>query len=337
MHLNPHLNHIPRHHANEEIFIRSLLMIAVHPLRDFPSTTYLDADRLRALSFDLSEHIFLTLTLDAYTALCGTLPIPRGASARAIPQLREALPAIATHRWQENRPYLALEIARAAQKVAASFASSMLVPPRSQQSEASGNKADTPDNGLIAQAEETLERYFSPYYYQQCARAIEAEVGELTMRIVKNCRGKSPLELFYELASPAPSPPTIAASENARSEPITVANVRNREEPRLESVARRLAHIGILQWRVWGEMVYLSDDEASDQTDSAAAPMAPTPTASPVNRSSTCTPANKRAMVSGSHSAGAAPNQSLPRSVSASKDFDTRIEDESTSLQGGQN
>jgi len=49
------------------------------------------------------------------------------------------------------------------------------------------------------------------------------------------------------------------AAEPARDRDLDVLMRDNPEEGGMEDIATRLAHLGVLHWRVWADLVYLRD------------------------------------------------------------------------------
>ncbi|KAI8625866.1 camp-mediated signaling protein Sok1 [Xylariaceae sp. FL1651] len=112
---------------------------------------------------------------------------------------------------------------------------------------------------------------FSPLFQEVEQVFRQRLLAELQLR-VKEFKGLTGVSLFSvatggHLHGPSPSRTWDSSRENTRDGDRESSTHGTREEGGVEDMATRLAHLGLLHWRVWAQLVYLGDVD-SDMLDS---------------------------------------------------------------------
>ena len=230
--------------------ILSLLVCYDHP-KFFPDTFEFDAGRLFRLRIDIQDNICLEICYQVFRELvvkCNQhAPVQADEYASLRFGIRSVLDGPITGvecpRWQKNISGVALEIARAL--------STRELKDTENGDSGCRSRVATLDGNIIQLIEKTLESSFnseSPRYrhvQEHIQRRLETE----TFCLAKRYLAMSPLEM--------------CEAQLQRKGSDYPADV--------ESVAKRLAHIGVLHWKVWAPLLYVR--EAPPTPESGNAPV----------------------------------------------------------------
>lgn len=219
------------------------------------STFYLDLERLRAIRVDMHNMICQRICGDIFIEL-----IEFGASRYDIPNalngLRSSLSAIVGTQglWTERIENVAAEIVRIVLGLE--------------------GRVNPYDADLISHAERKLQEYLDPTsaVFGEHARQMLERILPKTKQCVNTHCKFTAIELQEALVPPMPSaPPTHSLGMGAICEPVATARSA---DPDMDLV-RRFAHIVVLHWQVWADLVYLVEPEPEYGLSS------PPPSASP--------------------------------------------------------
>lgn len=138
-------------------------------------------------------------------------------------------PTFDSQRWTSNIGAIALEIALAISHL-----------------EARSNGADlpsVPDEHVVTFVENMLALHFNPCspQYKHYQREVQRELDEATFNTARRYMNMSPFDIYEDQ--------------------VSSGSVQKTEfEPRdVDCIAKGLAHIGVLHWRVWGPICYNRD------------------------------------------------------------------------------
>lgn len=222
----------------------------------FPDPFYLDFDRLRALKTDLRDLISFDICLETFRALleqqpCGPSMLPIGEQV-----LRTRLIALVSsgnvddrRDWIGNIGNIAVELLRLAHS--------------------SDGSIFTPAAGSVQKVEKELHRLLQ--CNSEVSDCFSKHAGRLAHRLyggvsttISNHGYASPIDLFNAFVSPsAPPPPPPPPSATVGTARRALANESHSESQtdHLDDLVRRTAHIIILHWRIWSELVYLKSEQ----------------------------------------------------------------------------
>ncbi|KUJ12051.1 Tcp11-domain-containing protein [Mollisia scopiformis] len=91
-------------------------------------------------------------------------------------------------------------------------------------------------------------------FYQQAEQHVLSQVYPVLQRLIETYTPLTSLQIFETATTPRNGPSTVVPQTNSLKEEIS-------------EVATRIAHIGILHWRVWAPLAYLVDPD--DETNQA--------------------------------------------------------------------
>ncbi|KAI9828581.1 MAG: hypothetical protein M1819_006573 [Sarea resinae] len=197
------------------------MLYASSPLANFPQTFIFDYDRLRHLRGNFHDAVCLEICHNIFTRVCHLLG---NLECRSSKDLRDSIVSIVGHgnedqKWERNIPNVAAEIVRHAYRVFGedtSFNSDFIVQVE----------------GLLAESLDSRSGFYT---------LMEAEVGRTLWPIleiaVESNLNLSPLDVFDTLN---PSKEVGSADD----------------EHSREGLGRRVAHAGLLHWRVWADLLY---------------------------------------------------------------------------------
>ncbi|KAL0263255.1 Protein SOSEKI 1 [Diplodia seriata] len=252
------------------VIVRGLLSLLTSSDRQgsFPETFYLDFDRLRVLRAEFRDQVYLGVAIDTFKSLLRRMGFARSVPGNHVQALREAVSAIvvvnevagtnSNQHWLVNIDNISVEIVRHALSLCG---------------------AETNyDADLVDATAERLQHLIRPEFgmvFHEQASAMRESLAARVTRSTESFVSSSPVDIFNSLiASPAAS---------------AVCAISNQDEPEgpeaeyLDDIARRITHIAVLHWRIWGTIVY-------SQTAAFAALMRnPASDSSPSSISSTAT------------------------------------------------
>lgn len=212
------------------------------PLQPWPSSLLYDADRLMSLKIDLHVALYRRACFHAYDATINAFGIKTPLTTDTYQRLWtriEAVLEIERHGQTlsiSNRA-LILEIVREACRVC--------------------KVAALPDDGLLSFAEWQVYICMDPHHRE--SQRLRADIGKRMMEAVET--------EVQHLVEMTPLQMLNCVSQQPRDEEA------DEEKRRLASMARRLAHISILHWRVWAPILYHHPQELSATPTSIAATM----------------------------------------------------------------
>jgi T-complex protein 11 len=213
-------------------------LIATHFARPntcaLPRSFQYDLKRLSQLRTGMEDLVHLRAALIVFDELRSwILPGQAGtASSETYAELQSRILAIVDERLHEGEPWqacsadVALEITRAS--CAISGHSQLVVP-----------------DWLI----QCTRRRFDEMISEQSMQIWESTQEELTNRAIQNA------QIFNDMTPLAIADAQHQWQQQQERRPCF------RPLPEVEDIARRVAHLGILHWKVWANLVYLKDDE----------------------------------------------------------------------------
>lgn len=225
------------------VIVRGLLSLLTSSDRQgsFPETFYLDFDRLRVLRAEFRDQVYLGVATDTFKSLLRRIGFARSVPDNHVQALREAVSAIvvvnevagtsSNQHWLVNIDNISLEIVRHALSLCG---------------------AETNYNAeLVDATAERLRHLIRPEFgmvFHEQASAMRESLAARVMKSTESFASSSPVDIFNALITS----PTAS----------TVCSISNQEEPQgpeaeyLDDIARRITHIAVLHWRIWGNIVY---------------------------------------------------------------------------------
>lgn len=212
------------------------------PLQPWPSSLLYDADRLMSLKIDLHVILYRRACFHAFDATVRAFGTGTPPTADTYQRLWTRIEAV-------------LEIERSGQTLSISNRAPTLEIVREACRVC--NVVTLPDEGLLSFAEWHVYLCMDPHYGE--SQRLRAEIGkkmaEAAEAEVQHFVDMTPLQMLN------------CVSHQPRDEEV------DEEERRLASIARRLAHISILHWRVWAPILYHQPQESLAAPTSIAASM----------------------------------------------------------------
>ncbi|WEW55453.1 Protein SOSEKI 1 [Emydomyces testavorans] len=206
--------------------------------RAFPATFEFDNGRLWMLRSDVQDLIGFEICTHVFDVVATS-------HIRHVTRSRETYLTLRSHiwsiiecaegrdpeiideqRWCNNTSAIALEIARTISKLEA---------------KSKGTKsAAIPDEHVLFVIERMLESCFSPYsqQFKHFQQVVQRRLEEATFAVAKRYMDMSPLSMCED-------------QQLARSDGRPELRPRD-----IEDIGKRLAHIAVLHWRVWGPILY---------------------------------------------------------------------------------
>ncbi|KAF2715990.1 Tcp11-domain-containing protein [Polychaeton citri CBS 116435] len=232
-----------------------------------PGTFYLDTERLRALRVDLHSRIYHYICGDVLVMLAGQ-SVSQSALSAAMRELYSRVSAIVgpSARFGDRIEHIASEIVRILLSLE--------------------NRSQPIDIQLQGHAEQRLVEDLRPgtIAFNEHAEALTARLLPKLIRGVSTRQNMSAIALQDELvpAIPVPSTNPVGLGFGAVLEPAGM----NSEVVDLDAdIVRRFAHVVILHWHVWKDLVYLQplNDEIEESCSvESSTPPAMSRTSSPV-------------------------------------------------------
>lgn len=207
-----------------------------------PATFELDCGRLEALKTNVQDLIGLRVCTKVFDrAASSHIPhVPR--NWELYRTLRSRIWAIVSvegrdchtfspQRWTCNIGAIALEIALAISHLEARSIDAKL--------------PSVPDEHVVTFVENMLALHFNPRspQYKHYQREVQHELDEATFTTAKRYMNMSPFDIYEDQVS-------ASSVDGAEFEPKDV-----------QHIAKGLAHIGVLHWRVWGPISYNRDPD----------------------------------------------------------------------------
>ncbi len=215
-----------RWHSTVVFFETLVHSLFASPQNDNLQTFAFDQSRLDSLRTEIRDLIHLETCSRLFSILTRYLEYAGSAQSIIILKLRQSIisivrPTSAESSWQQNLTNVALEIVRTAHHLSSS--------------------ENFTDLDLVDFAENYLRKGLDVESagYRQVGRAIEQALTPMVLDRVSSYSELSPL-MIYDYSGPGKD---SRASDGAIQD--------------LEDVAKLVAHIGTLHWRVWGPLVYL--------------------------------------------------------------------------------
>ncbi|KAF2848042.1 Tcp11-domain-containing protein [Plenodomus tracheiphilus IPT5] len=252
---------IPRQRSSTSFQLEAFVRVVVATLfgrnsgKDFPETFYLDQDRLRMLQAELNDAKCLDFCMNTYSILAKEFGYEGPAAEACGRDLRRSLLAMmseaighGSHQWSMNSEAISLEILRHASRLA--------------------GRGATAHSDRWPEVNQRLRTLFteSPAAH---ATHLEASLLPLILTSVQRCIITSPTELYANLVTPTASHPLASTHSSPwlscdDKGPSTAFHI---EFAKLEDLAKRISHVIILHWRIWGSIAYVQED---DRAGSAA-------------------------------------------------------------------
>lgn len=283
-----------RSHFQFETFASSVLhlLLSNNPRQSFPETFYLDADRLRTLKSELEDLVYFDFCCRVFNDLVRRLGYTKRIPDTKYQALQDTIFTIvkqtgygSTRQWAANMENVSVELIRQAHRLCGT--------PYSY------------DSRLVMFTDDMLRRIFqSPYppcpdlfalHAERIHRLILPRVLELAERHLF----LSPIDMFNSLVvqavPPIPPPPPPPVSSNSASAPSAALSPSVAEgtpehiaapNDQVTLIARRIAHITVLHWRIWHQIVYTRADESK-----LPSPLTNVETTSPATQLTTATTA----------------------------------------------
>jgi len=212
------------------------------PLQTWPSTLLYDADRLMSLKLDLHVALYRRACFHAFDATVRAFGIRTPLTADTYQRLWTRIEAV-------------LEIERSDQILSISNRASTLEIVREA---CRVCKVTTlPDESSLSFAEWHVYICIDPHYRE--SQRLRADIGKKMTEAVK--------AEVQHLVEMTPLQMLNCVSQQPRCEEA------DEEKRRLSSIARRLAHISILHWRIWGPILYHQPHESLHTPTGIAASM----------------------------------------------------------------
>jgi hypothetical protein len=226
------------HSAEFEVLVYGLLEFCSvsEPILKLPATLHFDRGRMHQLRMDVRDLILLKICLKVFDQLLNDLGCWRYIPPAVYTTLQNRILTIADNdfgddlmvSWRDNADNVAIEITRAAY-VAYHYPSSPIIPP----------DMFSKTSSRLWQAVEQ--------FYANFERDLLAHLAELTLEHVS---------VFQSMS-------TLAISETQKQYQQNRQQLDDQALPDLDNMARSLAHLAVLHWQVWRDLVYMRDENAS--------------------------------------------------------------------------
>lgn len=216
-------------------------LLAIRPNNVYPETFDFDIERLRQLRSDTQDLINLEICCFVFNKVIYDLKRLSTTSSQTFNTLQSRIWSLLEQcddrcqdevRWQKHTNDVALEIARAAHVVCGMIGRM--------------------DADVIMHAERLLSWCLdtrSPIYLET-QKAVQATLDETMVRYVRQ----------YILMSPL----AICESQRAKQ---SVLEGQVQRHAGVEAIGRRVAHIGVLHWRVWAPILHRIEELESSQVE----------------------------------------------------------------------
>ncbi|KAF2275155.1 uncharacterized protein EI97DRAFT_379747 [Westerdykella ornata] len=245
-----------------EVFLRAMAssLVPGNSYADLPETFYLDYDRLRTIRLELTDLIHFEMCFDLFSQLLQELGFQGHIPVSTRHQLRASLWAIITEtsdfgpfQWfSPNSEHIAIELVRQAAELTRS--------------------PHLYNHELIDHTNHGLQAFFLSHYESRAQTILMSHLLPKILDTVSHHMHSSPIELFNNLtASPgppiAPALSTLAAAPPPHSVEVEVddmlatALLSPTAPDQIADIAKRVAHVALLHWRIWGPIAYVLEEE----------------------------------------------------------------------------
>ncbi|KAJ8111690.1 hypothetical protein OPT61_g5777 [Boeremia exigua] len=248
-----------------EVFVRGVTatLFGRDGRSDFPETMYLDTDRLQTIRAEIEDAIFFEVCLNMFANLLKQFGYQRPSLPTTCQQLITSLMAImgesslgyGPHQWMANSEALSLEILRQASNLA--------------------GRATAYDYDNLSSANQHLRHLFFSTFTTH-ARNIEAAILPMILASINKHNSSSPMELFNNLV-PTTASTTTSSVHNGpftTTDTFPSLHILHPDTCKFSDIAKRVSHIIILHWRVWGKIAYVQEDEITSLSTSTLATQA---------------------------------------------------------------
>lgn len=258
------------------VIVRGLLSLLTSSDRQgsFPETFYLDFDRLRVLRAEFRDQVYLGVATATFRFLLRRIGFTRSVPDSHVQALREAVSAIvvvnevagtsSNQHWLVNIDNTSVEIVRHALSLCGAEAKY--------------------DAELVDITAERLRHLVRPEFgmvFHEQASAMRESLTNRVMKSTESFTSSSSVDIFNTLVNCTP-----AANTASTPDPTTSQEPEGPESEYLDDIARRITHIAVLHWRIWGSIVYAQTAAFAalmrnplPDSSSASSSLASTPTA----------------------------------------------------------
>jgi len=231
-----------------------------------PETFKLDIERLVTLRADIHTMVYNTICLRALAQLINQLRRTSTHHHRATKYLQDVLPVIVGRganaaRWVAMSGNIAVELVRAA---TGDFPADLYAAPVQPLKSPFGLSYDSLTNSLETYLQKALKEDSS-----QFELAVTAQLSALSERVtelVEDHRKYSAQDLVNAFV-PRPTFTWVMDSKRIKKPSAPLASIPTEPQDLLEDAAKRAAHISILHWRVWADLVYVAQDYDDEEDD----------------------------------------------------------------------
>lgn len=218
------------------------------PHLDLPETFYLDHDRLKVLALEISDIVHLQICFDAFNDLCRQTGCTRSSLSDCGASLRSNILAVVGGRngsesWRQHSKDIAVALIR----------------------EVASSKGTNNSNYERLVEDACLARHLQGLFYNrflEVASRLQLHLMPLVFESVQRHIHSPAMDLFNIFTVASAKIPLISEA----SVPFQFAmapDASKSSSPGPEhSIANRLAHIIILHWQTWADLVYIADETA---------------------------------------------------------------------------
>lgn len=237
-------NHSTAPHSVEfEVLVYGLcrLCSASEPVLQLPATLHFDQGRMHQLRMDVRDLIFLKICRKVFDRLLNDLGCWRSIHPAVYTRLQHRILTIVDNdfgedlmaSWRDNMDNVAIEITRAA-FVACHHAAPHVIPP--DMFNQTGSYLDQTGSHL----RQAVEQFYESFERDLLTRLAESSLEHAAV--------------FQTMS-------TVQISETQKHYQQNRQQSEIQTFPDLENMARSLAHLGVLHWQVWWDLVYMRDEE----------------------------------------------------------------------------
>jgi hypothetical protein len=219
---------------------------------EIPETFYLDQERLRTLKAELHDMVYFDICYEIFGELLNLIDHRVTVTHKDREDLRNSIFAVlgegtsfSNRQWKTNRDYISVELVRHALHIC--------------------GYPHTTDAYLQQEADELLHQkllFHDPAAFLPHAARLETLILPEMLECANSHLHASSMDMFNSLVAPSnppPPPPTSQSVLAARQ--LALDDTVSPPSDRITDIAKRLAHIAVLHWRVWGPIVYVRPEE----------------------------------------------------------------------------
>lgn len=225
------------------------LLLSPEPPTGFPDTFEFDVVRLWRLRSDIQDSICLEICYHIFEDITKSRNPHCSLAAEAYSALRTSLWSMLDNgetgvtecsRWQNNTSGIALVIARA-------------ISMQDGRGSNTSGKTINYDKTVLRLVEKILETSFTPRSerYRHFKKCVSQKLETATLDLAKKYLFMTPLEMCN-------------AQCHRKTSGAPALNI--------ELLAKRLAHIGVLHWKVWAPLLYMREEALSLEQRTAVPP-----------------------------------------------------------------